>query len=196
MLTLTCRSTLIYQDGQAEASSSRSPPFTFMSLLHSHITVTDTRLHTRLIMEGMSLTRGRIGETQEWIHTEEVHAKIHTIEILTEEVRERIHTKGILTEEVRPRAKTGKLNEATSTRCVGNPQTIRTARVLTKISQPNQETQMCNSLYPRPLLQVTHNGFGVNSQEKIQHQQTHKVHKKNPVPSSLSLSNPRVQRYQ
>ena len=168
-----------------------------MSLLHSHITVTDTRLHTRLIMEGMSLTRGRIGETQEWIHTEEVHAKIHTIEILTEEVRERIHTKGILTEEVRPRAKTGKLNETTSTRCVGNPQTIRTARVLTKISQPNQETQMCNSLYPRPLLQqVMDNGFIISLQEDPQRLQPLKIHKRKPVPSSLSLSNPRVQRYQ
>ncbi len=161
MLTLTCRSTLNYQDGRAEAS--RSPQFTFMSLLHRHITVTVTRLHTRLIMVGMCLTRGRIGESQKWIHTEEVHAKIHTIEILTEEVRAKIHTIEILTEEDHVRipttvTQTGKLDK--TTRCVGNHQIIRTARGLTRISQPNEETQTSNSLHPRPLLQVMHSDSG------------------------------------
>jgi hypothetical protein len=120
-----------------------------MSLLHSHITITDILLHTRRIMVGMGLTRVRIGEIQEWIITEEVRAKIHTIVILTEEVHARIPTIG---------TQTGGLDK--TTRCVGNPQKISTEMVLTRISQPNEETRTCNSLYPRPLLQVMHNDSG------------------------------------
>ena len=184
MSTLTCRWTSISQDGRAEAS--RSPPFTFMSLHHSHITVTDIRLLTRRIMVEVGLTRVRIGETQEWIHTEQVRAKIHTIEILTEEVHARIPTIG---------TQTGGLDK--TTRCVGNPQIIRTGRVLTRIRQPNKETQTCNSLSPRPLLQqVIGKGFIIILQEDLQCRQPLKTHKRKPVPSSQSRSTPRVQRYQ